>query len=211
MLLKLSICLTAFLTFSCCEPILAQKKKPRTFGELCDCPEFDPGRGYRQLADITGSKNEIEIRYGIYHMGHNSFAIISRNNGRYRASYYIAKYPSYDIRITKKPEGPYFKYEINDAGLDTVLNKLLASKIDQWQDPGFRANIADLGAMEIQYKINERTGSYRFLPPAVMTKEHPDVKAYQDQLKIINIFNTLTDSIYMRDTKKRGFKSAKSN
>lgn len=207
MLLKLSICLPVFIAVLLCRPAFAQETNPRTLAELCDCPEFDPKTGYRQLARITESKNEIEFRYGSYGMGYNSFTVISRNKGQYRAVYYVARHPSYEVTTLEERKIPYNKYEISDARLDTVLDKLISNNIDKWRDPGFRnTSIADLGVMDVQYKINDRTGSYRIQPPDVMIQEHPEVSLYKSQLKVIKIFTGLADSVYRVDVKKRGFK-----
>jgi hypothetical protein len=207
MRLKLSTCLCIFLVMVFSGPMFAQKKKSKSFAEICDCPEFNSSRGYRQLDTISESKNEIEFRFGNYGMGYNSFVVITSNKGKSQAFCYIAKNPSYEAKITKKVEGPYNKYEISDAALDTVLNKLLTGNIDKWQDPGFRnQTIADLGVIDIQYKFNGQAGGYRLQPPEVMIQEHPEIQLYKDQMKTIKIFTDLSDAVYIKAMKKRGIK-----
>ncbi|MES2455804.1 MAG: hypothetical protein V4594_09700 [Bacteroidota bacterium] len=209
---KISAFCYFFLVTVLCGCALFQKRKPKTFAEICDCPEFNSSTGYRQLGKIDDSKNEIEFRYGSYGMGYNTFVVISSNKGKTQAFYYIAKEPSYSLTIRKKVESPYHKYEITDAALDTVLNKLLTGDIDKWQDPGFRnRNIADLGVIDIQYKFNGQAGNYRFQPPWAMIQDHPEIQLYRDQQKTIKIFTDLSNAVYNQHIKNRDGNSLWSN
>jgi len=90
------------------------------------------------------------------------------------------------------------------------MGKLLKLKVSEWKDPGFRiTNIADLGLMDIHYKINQDTGSYRFQPPDALLQSHPDVETYQNLNKIVNLFYSITKDARYKDARKRGYRGKK--
>ena len=84
------------------------------------------------------------------------------------------------------------------------MTQLIRYGVSNWEDPEHRnTTITDLGIMHIQYKINLDTGSYRFQPPRVLVKDHPEIEAYNKLAKIVGVFKTMTDSVTAIDRRKR--------
>jgi hypothetical protein len=157
-----------------------------------------------KLLDIGKSTNEIEIRLAKFDMGYDTYAIISSNGKKYNAVCYIAKQPNYRRYATRKVSSPYNRYVIDHQRLDTVLSQLIQYDVTNWKDPGFRGSrVADAGIMVIQYKVKQDTGSYRFTPPSAMLLDHPDVEAYQNLAKVVEVFQAMIKEAVVQDRRKK--------
>lgn len=158
----------------------------------CKCPEFTRQSHFRSLMPIESSTNEVEIRLITYSMGPTQYYILKQNGRSYKAVNYRSKSPLSDYRLPKKGKSPYYRYLADSAGIDTVINKLIRLDIAGWKNPGLKiTNIPDLGIMEIQYKIRNHTGSYRFQPPGAILKRYPDHKAYRQLTEIVSTIEGL--------------------
>ncbi|WP_285055286.1 hypothetical protein [Pedobacter ginsengisoli] len=176
--------------------------------KACKCPEFNKTQSFYKLLPIGKSPNEIEIRLVSHGMTGPNYSIISFDKGKYAAVYYATRY--FTQRPSKLKLSPYNRFEIKNKRLDTVMGKLLKLKVSEWKDPGFRiTNIADLGVMDIHFKINQDTGSYSFQSPEALLRAHPDVETYQNLNKIVNLFYSITKDARYKDARKRGYRGKK--
>jgi hypothetical protein len=205
--LKIYVCLFCLLSLVFYQELIAQTNIIEKLEKDCKCPEFDRSQSFAKLLDIGKSKNDIEIRLAKFNMGYNTYAIISYNKKKYNAVCYIAKQPNYRQYVTRKISSPYRRYVIDNQRLDTVLNRLMQYHVTNWKDPGFRGSrVADAGLMFIQYKVKQDTGSYRFTPPSAMLLDHPEVDAYQNLSKAVEVFQVMIKEAVIRDSRKKGFK-----
>jgi len=217
--LKLFLCLFCLLSLIFNENLFAQKdiikKKDaiknkdiiKKLEKDCKCPEFDKSQSFAKLLDIGKSTNDIEIRFAKFDMGYDTYAMISCNGNKYNAVCYIAKQPNYQRYVTRKVSSRYNRYVIDNQRLDTVLSKLIQYHVTNWKDPGFRGSrVADAGIMFIQYKVKQDTGSYRFTPPFAMLLDHPDVDAYQNLSKVVEVFQAMIKEAVVKDSRKKGVK-----
>jgi hypothetical protein len=190
----------------CSQKLYAQTDYITRVEKACKCPEFNKSQSFYNLLPIGKSPNEIEIRLASHHMSGINYSIISYDKGKYAAVYYATRY--FTQRPRKPKLSPYNRFEIKNRRLDTVMDKLLKLKVSEWKDPGFRiTNIADLGLMDIHYKIKQDTGSYRFQPPDALVQIHPDVEAYQNLNKIVNLFYSITKDARYKDARKKGYRA----
>lgn len=189
----------------CSQKLYAQRDYITRVEKACKCPEFDKAKSFYKLLPIGKSPNEIEIRLATYSMYITNYSIISYNKGKYAAVYYATKY-GLSVPI-KRELSPYNRFEIKNKGLDTVMGKLLNLKVSNWKNPGFRVtNIPDLGLMDIHYKINQDTGSYRFQPPNALLQAHPEIEAYQNLNEIVELFYSITKDARRKDARKKGYR-----
>jgi hypothetical protein len=63
--------------------------------------------------------------------------------------------------------------------------------------------------MDIHYKINQDTGSYRFQQPDALLQSHPDVEAYKNLNEIVKLFQKVTYEARRKDTRKKGYRVRK--
>jgi hypothetical protein len=165
----------------------------------CKCPEFDKSKYFSELKDISESANEIEIRLVQHSMINSQYSMISFNNGKYDAVYYVTKLNTFHtIEELKKlkNKSPYYRYTINNKDLKPIMDELIKDSVFSWVDPGvINYNITDLGIMIMYYKYGNTSGSYKFQPPYALLSVQPNSNALKRLSRLTNQIYYMTDSV----------------
>jgi hypothetical protein len=177
----------------------AQDRGLKKIEKDCKCPEFDKSKYFSKLKDISKSTNEIEIRLLQHSMINSQYSMISFNNGKYDAVYYVTKlHPVPTIRSVKKikNKSPYYRYKINNKDLKPIMDELIKDSVFSWVDPGvINNNITDLGIMIMYYKYGNTSGSYKFQPPYALLSVQPNSNALKRLSRLTNQIYYMTDSV----------------
>jgi hypothetical protein len=177
----------------------AQDRGLKKIEKDCKCPEFDKSKYFTELKDISKSTNEIEIRLVQHSMINSQYSMISFNNGKYDAVYYVTKlHPIPTIRSLKKikNKSPYYRYIINNKDLKPIMDELIKDSVFNWVDPGvINTNLTDLGIMTMYYKYGNNSGSYKFQPPYALLSVQPKSNVLKRLSRLTNQIYYMTDSV----------------